>query len=307
MTDTLSETVDVSIVVCTFRRPALLAACLASLETQENPYGATEILVIDNCPDASAAAVVQGAAAGFERRGVALRHVAEARTGVAHARNRSLAEARHPVIAFIDDDEHAAPGWLRLLLRPFAELGARVDIVAGEVEPDFAGQARPDWLTDDYLHALSCRWGWDTAPRFLKPNEWFGEGNCAFRKALFAGRGFNVALGRRDGALSSSEGVIFQKLRQEGARAYYEPRAVAFHHIHRERMERKWLLRRMFNHGMSDVIACRDVGGHVDIGAVGINLKALVEMDVEGLDSRDFHGLMKIYYFAGYAFGSHMQ
>lgn len=303
---TASPTIDVSVTVCTHRRAALLAACLESLETQANPYGAVEILVIDNCADGSAEPVVRNAQAAFARRGIPLRHVVEPRPGVAHARNRSLEEARHPIIAYIDDDERATPGWLARLLAPFAELGPAVDIVAGEVEPDFAGTPRPDWLTDELVPLLSCRWGWGGQPRYLKPHEWFGEGNCAFRRALLAGRGFNTALGRREGSLMSNEGIAFTRARQDGAAAYCVPQAVVFHHVHPERLEKKWLLRRMFFQGLSDVVANREIGRTATIQPLNINLQAVARLDIGAMPHEDFRSLLTVYYASGYAHGVNM-
>lgn len=302
----MPDPIDVSVVVCTHRRPALLAACLASLEVQDNPFGTWDLLVIDNDPDRAAGPVVRAAAAAFARRGVELRHEHEPRPGVAHARNRSLAAARHPIIAYIDDDERASGGWLSRLIAPFQEQGAAVDMVAGEVEPDFAGAEPPVWLTGDVIQLLSCRWRWSDEPRFLKPQEWFGEGNCAFRRALLAGRGFNTALGRQDGTLMTNEGIVFTKLRKEGATAWWEPRAVTFHHVHPERLTRRWMLRRQFYQGYSDVIANREVGRDYAIPSVPMNLQALAALDVDAMPNADFPGLLKVYYVAGYAFGRHM-
>lgn len=302
----MPASVDVSVAVCTHCRPALLAACLASLESQTNPLGLWEILVIDNDPLRGAAPVVEAAVATFRRLGVELRYEHEPSPGVAHARNRSLDAARHPIIAYIDDDERAGPDWLARLIAPFDAQGAAVDIVAGEVEPDFAGLQPPGWLTGDVIQLLSCRWRWSDEPRFLKPQEWFGEGNCAFRRALLAGHGFNTALGRQDGSLMTNEGIVFTKLRRQGAAAWWEPRAVTFHHVHPERLTRRWMLRRQFFQGYSDVIANREIGRDYLLPSVTMNLKALGGLNVDGLPDADFPGLLKIYYAAGYAFGRHM-
>src|SRR5690606_18703218 len=147
-----------------------------------------EVIVIDNSEAEPATAVVADRVEGFAAAGMTLCRVTEHREGVSHARNRGVAEAAGDVIVFIDDDERAQPGWLEALLAPFMEPGLGVDMVGGEVDPDFGSARRPAWLTDNLLQVYSCRWGWDTEARFLKPREWFGEGNCAVRAALFAGR-----------------------------------------------------------------------------------------------------------------------
>src|SRR3546814_11320321 len=71
---------------------------------------------------------------------------------------------------------------------------------------------RPDWLTDNLLQVYSCRWGWDTEARFLEPREWFGEGNCAVRATLFAGRSFDTGLGRSGASLMGGDGGLFLEI-----------------------------------------------------------------------------------------------
>lgn len=304
--NTGSAALDASIVVCTFRRPALLEACLNSLLAQANPYGAAEVIVVDNCAAAGAEPVVRRLAPVLAQRGLPLRHVVEERNGVAHARNRGLAEAAYPIVCFIDDDEQALPGWLAALLRPFHERGEAVDIVAGEVEPDFGGRPRPDWLVDSLLPAFSCKLGWDVAPRFLALHEWFGEGNCAFRKALLEGSSFNTALGRREGALLSSEGILFTDLRKKGASAFFAPDARVSHLIHPERLDKRWLLQRMFFQGMSDFVAHRSIGHQHQPESFRFNTRDFTGLNIEAMGARELQILVSAYYNAGYSLASNM-
>jgi hypothetical protein len=68
------------------------------------------------------------------------------RPGVATARNAGLAATDAPLIAFLDDDEAASPGWLAALLKAREETGA--DAVFGPITgraPDAATWLKP-WL-----------------------------------------------------------------------------------------------------------------------------------------------------------------
>lgn len=293
----------VSVAVCTYRRPQLLDLCLASLAEQA-AAGPHEVLVIDNGPQQEARPVVERWRQVFAGHGTGLRHVAEDRTGVAFARNRGVAEAAAPLVAFIDDDEQALPGWLEGLTAPFAD--PAVDMVAGEVDPDFAGHPRPDWLTDGLLHVFSCRWGWDTESRFLKPSEWFGEGNCAFRKRLLGGRGFPTDVGRSGDGLMSSEGMLFTSLRAGGATVYYVPGARVSHHIHPDRLDKAWVLRRMFFQGTSDYIAHRRYGLNKLPQDFSFSLGKLMALDVQALDPASLQAMAGLYYQLGYAAASNM-
>jgi len=304
-----SPEVAASIVICTHRRPELLGACLDSLIGQRvwgvPPTAADrvahEILVIDNSVLAEGRPVVERRQAAFALRGVPLRYIPEERPGVSFARNRGVLEAAGALIAFIDDDERASEGWLERLLEPFHRFGDAVDIVAGEVDPDFGPEPRPGWLADDMLHLFSCRWGWDSQSRFLRESEWFGEGNCAFRKRLMAGRAFPTDLGRKGDGLLMNEGIVFTEMRGAGAATYYVPSATVFHFIHPDRLNRHWLMRRVFYQGVSNRLTQRRRGLEEQRWDFNVNLAKLADLDVESLEGESLRLMIRVYYQLGYA------
>lgn len=310
--DTGGAEIAASVVICTHRRPELLDACLGSLIGQRvgGARGAApaiadsmvhEILVIDNSPQAEGRAVAERRQAAFAREGVPLRYILEERPGVSFARNRGVLEAAGELIAFIDDDERACGGWLERLLEPFHRLGDGVDIVAGEVDPDFGDMPRPDWLADTMLHFFSCRWGWDSEPRFLTEAEWFGEGNCAFRKRLMNGRAFPTDLGRRGDVLLANEGALFTEMRNAGAETYYVPSATVLHFIHPDRLNRHWLMRRMFYQGVSNRLMHRRYGQAERPCDFNVNLADLAAIDVDTLEDKGLWAMIRLYYEIGYA------
>jgi GT2 family glycosyltransferase len=112
--------------ICTRNRPDLLARALESLVAQVPAVA--EILVVDNAP-----------AVGATRALVAtffpsVRYVAEPVPGLDFARNRALEAATREVVAFLDDDAVAAPGWADSLHRVF-EADADVAVCTGRIEP----------------------------------------------------------------------------------------------------------------------------------------------------------------------------
>lgn len=132
--------VDLSIVVCTYRRPELLAACLRSCLAQQRPTDTRyEIIVVDNDAQRSAWPVVNTVEAESP---ITLRYCHESVANIATARNRGMREAAGTFIAFIDDDFIVPPGWLAAVLRAFAATGA--DVVLGDVQPIFEGTVTPD-------------------------------------------------------------------------------------------------------------------------------------------------------------------
>ena len=109
----------VEIVVPAFDRPELLDACLASLT-------GLPVLVVD---DASTTREVARAAARHGAR--LLRHPRN--RGPAAARNSGLAATTAPLVAFLDADCVATPGWLDGLIPLFED--SRVGAVAPRVIP----------------------------------------------------------------------------------------------------------------------------------------------------------------------------
>lgn len=116
----------VTVAVFTRDRVDELLRCLESLRAQDAPPP-NEILIVDNAPpDDRTREVVQ-------RLG-GIPYVEEISSGLSFARNRALDEARGDVVAFLDDDAVATPGWLRAVGRLFAwEPG--VGVSSGPVVP----------------------------------------------------------------------------------------------------------------------------------------------------------------------------
>lgn len=102
---------QVSVVIATRARPALLARGLGALARQTLAPGAFEVVVVDDGPHAVTRDVVTVAARAWPQ--IAWRYL-EGGTphGPAVARNRGWRAARAPVVAFTDDDTVALRDWL---------------------------------------------------------------------------------------------------------------------------------------------------------------------------------------------------
>ncbi len=117
--------VTVSVAVCTKDRPEQLERLLQSLAGQSPaPF---EAIVIDNAPSTERTRqLVSGSFPQF-------RYVREPVPGLDFARNRALREARGTVVAYIDDDAIAAPGWSGAIQAVFAE-SPRIAVCMGKVD-----------------------------------------------------------------------------------------------------------------------------------------------------------------------------
>lgn len=172
-----SRTPHISVCICTFRRPRLLAHLLKALDAQET-QGAFQydIVVVDNDKDGPARLVVDFAAGRTKRP---VRYFIEPEQNIALARNKAVENAKGDFIAFIDDDEMPDARWLLNMfksIRLFETAG-----VLGPVLPRFE-VTPPAWVLKGqffdrptYYSGYYLSW-WLTR-----------TGNCLLKAALFKG------------------------------------------------------------------------------------------------------------------------
>ena len=143
---------DVSVIVPTYNRAHTLGASLASLFAEDGLD--LEVIVVDDGSTDHTATLL----AGMDDPRLVV--VPAAHEGIAAARNRGLAVARAPVIAFHDSDDVALPG---RLARPLAYLREHDDVdlviqngrmLAPESEPE-AGEE--PWLAPKVAATLAAR------------------------------------------------------------------------------------------------------------------------------------------------------
>lgn len=229
-------TVDrpVLIGVLTYRRPALLADALPLLRAQladlgDLPAGSC-VLVVDNDPDASARATCADVPG--------VRYVHEPQPGIAAARQAALdAAPGDALLAFIDDDEHPEPGWLRHLVGTWVRCD-RPAGVAGRVLPAY--QAEPsDWVVaGGFFVRRSLPTG--------TPIQAAGAGNLLLdiTQVNRLGVSFDVRLGLKGG-----EDTLFtRQLTHRGGRLVWCEEAQATDLVPADRTTRQWILQRAFSH-----------------------------------------------------------
>lgn len=147
-------TLRVSVVVPTYRRPDLLARCLAALVAQDFDPREYEILVCDDADSADTRARVENGAeilAAPPIRYIGVRH----NHGPAAARNAGWQAAAAPIVAFTDDDCVPDAGWLGAGVAAFIEgidaLWGTVRVPLPERPTDYerneAGLARAGFVT----------------------------------------------------------------------------------------------------------------------------------------------------------------
>ena len=116
-TNRTSGTPQVSVVIPTFERPSELQSCVESLLNQTLDANCIEIIIVDDGSSPAAQWKPEGRATGLDN----LILIRQSNRGPAAARNRGVAAASAPILAFTDDDCRASSAWLETLLAAHAE------------------------------------------------------------------------------------------------------------------------------------------------------------------------------------------
>jgi glycosyltransferase involved in cell wall biosynthesis len=210
---------DISVVLCTWNRAALLDDALRALTTQEDapPH---EIIVVDNASTDGTADVAQR----YALRCPHLRYVFEARPGLSFARNTGIASSTGRIVAFTDDDVRVGPGWVRTIAAAFAR-DAQAGCAGGPVLPAWEA-AVPAWLTERHWAPLGIQDYGDAPLRVdaSRPICLIGA-NLSFRRdVLDAIGGFDPTLQRvGNGAGSTEDHECHIRLWQAGFHGIYDP------------------------------------------------------------------------------------
>ncbi len=216
----------VSVVLGTRNRAISLHAALQSLMQQDAdvPF---EVIVVDNGSTDDTPLVV----GRFANAPHPVRYAIEPRPGVSYARNAGARHARGSIVAFMDDDQIAAPQWVAVLAAAFASDPA-VHFTGGRNLPP-PGTRLPPWVTRELIGALSLIDRGD-AEQPIDSTHWMTltGGNMACRREVFeAVDGFRPYARSQDRELTL-------RLLLAGYAGRYLPEMVMYHPVDAERLTR---------------------------------------------------------------------
>ncbi|MHC5064159.1 MAG: glycosyltransferase family 2 protein [Planctomycetota bacterium] len=238
---------SIAAIVCTLDRGPAIERTLAALRDQDLPESEYEVLIVDNGSSPENRRILEEAVRAGPPN---LRYVREDRIGESSARNRALQDCQADLLAFIDDDAIARPGWLGAIREAFARqsgLGA----IGGRVILDLEVE-RPAWLDDELLPYLS---GFDRGgdQQGLEFPDYPRGANMAFRRKVFAtGAVFDDRLGLQGPCLlTMSETEMCYRVAKAGWEVAYLPQAEVLHLISANRIRPEWFARRVHWQGRS--------------------------------------------------------
>ena len=166
------------------------------------------------------------------------RYVREARPGLDWARRRGAAEARHDIVAYVDDDVRVDSWWLHGVSEAFAD--PSVGLVTGLVLPAEL-ETRAQHLFEQYggmgkgFDARSFRADRMTADARLAVHALGVGANMAFRRgALERIGGFDTGLDVGTPARGGGDLDAFSRALRAGLTVRYEPGALAWHRHRRD-------------------------------------------------------------------------
>lgn len=249
--------VAVSVVVCTFNRCDMLPLAIDSLCEQTLDAERFDVVVVDNASTDRTREVVEEARVRHPRH--AIRYLYEAEPGLGTARNTGLAHVTAPLVAYLDDDAKAAPGWLARALALIERLDDVPLCVGGRITPFYTSPV-PSWFSDRYESR-----SWGEEPRWLRAPEAFSGSNMIWKtQVLRDAGGFDPSRGVKGTLLSlGEESVVFRSIwdRDPGARFYYDPHLVVAHWVPAAKMTVGYPLRRAFASGRDEARAALRADG----------------------------------------------
>ena len=201
--------VKISVLICTYNRPQLLAQCLVALieRTEEKPDG----IVVVNGGDACADQVVTEYTG---RQGTQVKLVKTANKNLAASRNVGLPHCTGDIIAMTDDDAEVFPDWVTQMKRIHAEHPE-----AGAVGGPVIGAD-----TDYLISRIADRVTFAAYPTARTVRTLPGV-NVSYKRQVVE------QLGAQDETLFRGEDVDYNWRAQKiGWAIYYDPRVRVLHH-----------------------------------------------------------------------------
>jgi glucosyl-dolichyl phosphate glucuronosyltransferase len=246
MTISPSTELHVSVIVATYNRCDVVRGAVESLMNQDSRGTRYEVIVVDNNSTDATRRTLEELSSKYDN----LFYHFEERQGVSYARNRGIAAARAPILAFTDDDIKPASDWVAAISEGFRKF-PDADCIGGKVLPQTAADF-PVWLTSKHWTPLALL---DMGDEPIILDVLNGPGlvaaNLAVRAAVFKDVGlFQPELQRVKSFIGSLEDHEFElRLGAAKKRLMYLPELVVYAQVLDERLSKAYHRRWYRGHG----------------------------------------------------------
>jgi glucosyl-dolichyl phosphate glucuronosyltransferase len=199
--------------------------------------------------------------------------------GASGNRNSGIRHTDTELVALLDGDTYAHPGWLSGLLEPFSD----PDVVGsgGAIRPDWG--SRPRWFPDEFLWVVGASYAGLPTSRSPVRNVW--SGSMAVRREVFdAVDGFRTDFGKvGDRSRPEDTDLCLRMSEASGGHWVYVPDAVIDHPVSPERSTLRFFLARCCNEGRAKVEMARLYPGRPSLGAEHGYMRSLPRAAFAGL------------------------
>jgi glucosyl-dolichyl phosphate glucuronosyltransferase len=238
----LTEPLDISVIICTYNRCDLLKKSIESLLAQDCGPLRYELIIVDNNSSDRTKEVCQPFLSPGDPP---VRYIFEPEQGVSYARNRAISQAKAPILAFSDDDICVSRDWLASIKRAFDEHPEAAGI-GGKVLPKWQDEP-PRWLTRSHWTPLALQdYGEAALPINAGHPLCLITANLALRREVFERIGlFSPTLQRvKNGIGSMEDHELHLRLWKADFQEIYVPYVLVHALVQAERLtkayHRKW-------------------------------------------------------------------
>ncbi|HRO42307.1 MAG TPA: glycosyltransferase family A protein [Flavipsychrobacter sp.] len=236
----MSYPFKVSAVICSYNRARFIIDAVESIFNQHFDKEKYEVIVVDNNSTDNTLALLEKYKSDHPEYN--FRFVTEENQGVAFARNRCAREAKGAIVAYLDDDSKAQPGWLKMIT-DFFDKNPEAYSIGGKITPYFL-TTTPDWYSK-YFFGLVGKFDQGENIKQLIGQRYPCGANMAFRKKVFDEIGyFNTALGRSGtGLLANEEKDIYMRILRHGKKVFYLPDVEVLHAVEGNKFDKDYVRR----------------------------------------------------------------
>jgi len=230
----------ISAVICSYNRARFIINAVESIFNQDFDKRRYEVIVVDN--NSTDDTVQLLAAYKANHPDYYFSYYTEHNQGVAYTRTRCAKEAKGEIIAYLDDDSTAQPGWLSSIVSFFDEHPDTWS-VGGKIIPKFL-TGIPDWYSK-YFFGLVGNFDQGPEVKKLTGARYPCGANMAFRVKVFEEIGyFNTDLGRKGtGLLANEEKDIYLRILQHHHNVYYLPHVAVLHCVEANKFDKAYVKR----------------------------------------------------------------